>query len=155
MEYCRGLIIRVKTRGVSYLRLAHMTAQEYFLQVEFLQQYHSDICLTCFNHVISCLPPERLNSRECDGYVNQKGGIQHEDDHDSDDVTSEYTLNSSANEVLEEPAFSGSEDEEDIKFDEGDNEENDDDGIGVSLVDEVDSRIIFEDHQSWRFNQDV
>lgn len=136
VEYCRGLIIRVKTRGVSYLRLAHMTAQEYFLQVEFLQQYHSDICLTCFNHVISCLPSER-------------------DDHDPDDVTSEYTLDSSANEVSEEPTFSGGEDEEDNKFDEGDNEENDDDGIGGSLVDEADSRIIFEDHRSWRFSKDA
>ena len=27
VEYCRGLVVRVKTRKVAYLRLAHMTVQ--------------------------------------------------------------------------------------------------------------------------------
>lgn len=152
VEYCRGLIIRVRTRGVSYLRLAHMTAQEYFLQVKFLQEYHNDICLTCFNHVISCLPPEKSKSWEHAGYIDQRDGTDFEDDHDPDDVTSGSTSDS-ANELSEGPTFCGAGDEEKNEY--VDDEEDDDDAVGRSLVDEADSPIIFEDRHSWRYVKDV
>lgn len=164
VEYCRGLIIRVKTRGVSYLRLAHMTAQEYFVQVEFLQEYQSDICLTCFNHVISCLPPERSTSLKYDGHAKQRRGTDYEEDHDLDDVVNEYSLDLPGDEESEGPNFSDAEDEEHDKYDEhnngeeeaeADDDDDDYDAVGGSLVDQVDSRVIFEDRQSWRFGNDV
>lgn len=155
VEYCRGLIIRVKTRGVSYLRLAHMTAQEYFLQVEFLQEYHSDICLTCFNHVISCLPLERSKSLEHAGHSIHRRETDYQADHESDDVTSEYTLDSPANEGSEGPNFSDAEDGDPGKYGGGNSEDDDGDAVDGSLVDQVDSLVIFEDRQSWRFGNDV
>lgn len=155
VEYCRGLIIRVKTRGVSYLRLAHMTAQEYFLQVEFLQEYHSDICLTCFNHVISCLPLERSKSLEHAGHSKHRREIEYDDNHDPDDVTSANILDSPTNEGSEGPNFSDVECEEHSNYDEGNNEDDDDDAVGGSFVDQVDSLVISEDRQSWRFGKDI
>lgn len=153
VEYCRGLIIRVKTRGVSYLRLAHMTAQEYFLQVEFLQEYHNDMCLACFYHVISCLPLEKSTSWEHVGYIDQRGGTDFEDEHDLDDITSGSASDSPANELSEEPTFSDAEDEGKNEY--VDNEEDDDDAVSRSLIDEADTSTIFEDRQSWRFGKDV
>ena len=154
VEYCRGLIIRVKMRGVSYLRLSHVTAQDYLSPVEFLQEYRNDICLTCLNHVISCLPPERSKSWEHDGHISQRGGIDFEDDHDQENVISEYALDSPTNELSEGPSFSGGDDEENDRHDEDDSED-DDDAVGRSLVAQFDSRVILEDRQSWRFCKDV
>jgi ankyrin repeat protein len=158
IEYCRGLVVRVKTRKLSYLRLAHMTAQEYFSRVEFFQQYHVDMCLTCFNRVISCLIPNRMANQVQDSPDNQGGRTQGEYDYLAD-AADGYISDSSINEVSEEPNFLGPAEEDDKEYSEEeddkehiDEEDDDDDGEGD---DGEANEIPFEDHQSWRFSGDV
>ena len=154
IEYCRGLIVRVKTPRRSYLRLAHMTAQEYFLQVELFQQYHVDICLTCFNRILSCLPSNRKANQAHDSPEYESGGSS-EEYNDLDDISDEYTWESSSNEASDEPKSPDTEEEDDGEYSEYDDGEDDDDEIGEWLLEDSSSRTISEDHQSWRFGEDV
>ena len=134
VEYCQGLVVRVKTRKVAYLRLAHMTAQEYFSQVDSIQQYHVDICLTCFNRMILCLNPYEIVKEEEDSLD------------DLGDAADEDMSDSFGDEAFEEIDSPGT--EESVADDWNDS--------GDELLSEdSDTLTVFEDHQSWRFNGNV
>ena len=140
LEYCRGLVVRVKTRKVGYLRLAHMTAQEYFSQIRSFQEYHVDICLTCFNRMISCLTPNEIVEEESDGSDNQD---------DLGSAADEVMSESSLDESLEET------DSPDAKESVADDWSEGDDDVGDLLIENFDSLTGLEDHQSWRLNGSV
>ncbi|KAL8822874.1 MAG: hypothetical protein Q9191_006402, partial [Dirinaria sp. TL-2023a] len=154
IEYCRGLVVRVKTPRKLHLRLAHMTAQEYFAQVEFFQQYHVDICLTCFNRVLSCLPSNRMTNQVQDSSDDQIGGSGEEFD-GLDDVSDEYMLESSSNQASEESSDLGTDERDEEQCSEYNEGEAADDEIGEWLFEGSNSRIISEDYQSWRFGEEV
>ena len=140
IDYCRGLVVRVKTRKVGYLRLAHMTAQEYFSQIGPFQQYHVDICLTCFKRMISCLTPNEIVEEENHSLDNQD---------DLGDAADEVVLDSSIDEAFDEIDSLGAEESVADDWSDSDNE------IGDSLSGNSDSPTVFEDHQSWRLNGSV
>lgn len=152
VEYCRGLVVRVKIRRVLYLRLAHMSAQEYFSQVESFQQYHADMCLTCIVYVISCLPSDRRVDHVHDSYDDQRDGayMAH---NDLDGVADDHISDSSADEASKTPNSPGAEEDDEVYSAEK-NEENDDDKTSEVLSDDSDSWTIFEDYQSWQSGED-
>ena len=140
IEYCRGLVVRVKTRKVAYLRLAHMTVQEYFSQIDSFQQYHVDICLTCFNRMIFCLTPNEIVEEENDSLHDQD---------DLGDAADEAMSNSSVDEALEVIDSPGAEESVADYWSDSDNEFDD------SLSEDSDRLTVLEDHQSWRLNGSV
>ncbi|KAL8721907.1 MAG: hypothetical protein Q9225_001503 [Loekoesia sp. 1 TL-2023] len=155
VEYCRGLVIRVKMTKASYLQLAHSTVREYFLQFEAFQHYHIDMCLTCFNRVISCLTSDTTADQKQDGPDGKQGGIDVEFG-GLDDILDKYSMDSSASETSGESDTTGSgagvggEDGEDSGYGEYDNDE-----IDELFFKDTDSQAIFEDNQSWRLSKDV
>lgn len=140
IDYCQGLVVRVKTYKVAYLRLAHMTAQEYFSQISPFQQYHVDICLTCFNRMIFCLTPNEIIEEENDSF---------EDQDDLGAAVDEDVLDSSIDEASDEIDPPGA--EESVTDDRSDS----DNELGDLLSEKSDSLTVFEDHQSWRLNGSV
>lgn len=154
VEYCRGLVIRAKTRKASYLRLAHMTAQEYFSQINLFQQYQADMCLTCFNRVLSCLIPSTMAIQEQDGLDSQKANT-HEDEYILDEFPDEDTSDSSGYEGFEEldsPDVNKRDEEEHTI---ADDDNSSDDEIDESLSEDSDSLTVFEDHQYWRTSGNI
>ena len=140
IEYCRGLVVRVRTRKVAYLRLAHMTAQEYFSQIGPFEQYHVDICLTCFKRMIFCLTPNEVVEEEQDSL----------DDQDNlSDAADEVVLDSSIDEDFAEIDYLGEEESVVDYWSDGDSE------IADSLSEDSYGLNVVEDHQSWRLNGSV
>ena len=140
IDYCRGLVVRVKSRKVAYLRLDHMTAQEYFSQIDLFQQYHVDICLSCFNRVISCLTPNELVEEEENSL---------DDQDDLGDAADEDVVDPFIDEPSLEIVSLGTEESTADDYIDTDHE------IGDSLLEDPDSLTVFEDHQSWRLNESV
>ncbi len=140
VEHCRGLVVRVKTRKVAYLRLAHMTVQEYFSQVNLFQQYHMDICLTCFNRMIFCLTLNNIVEEEEDSLDEQS---------ELGDAVDEDMSDSSVDEAFEEIVSGGA--DEPVADDWTDSDED----LIDSLLEDFDTVSVFEDHQSWRLNGSV
>lgn len=139
VEYCQGLVVRAKTHKVSYLRLAHLTTQEYFSQNSFFQQYQTDICLTYFNRILSCLIPNTIRIREQDSLDNQRNNTHNITDEDTSD-SSDYE----EFEDLESPDIDERDKEEYTMV--KDDKDNDDE-IDKSLSEDYDSLTVFEDHQ--------
>lgn len=145
LEYCRGLVTRAEIRRVPYLRLAHMTVQEYFSQVESFQQHHLDMCLTCFSRSISCLLPISLADQEQSSSYDQEGETRDEYD----------DLNEVADENLSDLSISGASGKSDFRGVEGsDNGEWSEDYEEEDESEDSDSQIIKEDHRSWRFGRE-
>ena len=145
VEYCRGLVVRVKTRKVAYLRLAHMTAQEYFSQVDSFRRYHVDMCLTCLNRAIYCLTPNEM--------VNQQDSSDNQSD--LGDAAYEDTSDLSADEAFGETDFPDAEERDEKGSAVADDWNDSDDDIGDSLSEDSEVLTIFEDHQSWRSSGSV
>ena len=149
VDYCHGLVIRVKMTKVSYFQLAHSTVREYFLQIGAFQHYHIDMCLTCFNRVISCLPLDTIVNEEQDspggirGRVDKKFG-------ERDDGSDESSTESSTSEVSgdTDTTGSGSEGDEDSTSEDYEDDE-------IDNLEYTESPAKFEDGQSWRFSRDV
>ena len=153
VEYCHGLVIRVKMTRVSYLQLAHSTVREYFLQVGAFQHYHVDMCLTCFNRVISCLPVDIIVDEDQDSPGGTRDRVKKEFD-ERDDDSDESSTESSPNESSEDTDTTGSGLEEgDEDNEDGDSEDYEDDEI--DNLEDTESPVMFEDGQSWRFSRDV
>ena len=151
VEYCRGLVVRTKGRKSSYLRLAHMTAQEYFSQVDSFQRYQVDMCLTCFNRVTYCLIPNTMLDEEQDGLVDQSSTTD-EERHYLMGATDEDTSESSSNEPFQE-LCSPDANERDMETFSVADDDNDSDGEDAwSLSEDSDSPNNLEDHQDWRIS---
>ena len=155
VEYCQGLVIRVKMTKASYLQLAHSTVREYFLQSEAFQHYHIDMCLTCFNRVTSCVTSDTTADQKQDNPGGKQVGINKEFG-ELDDISDEYFMESSASEASGELDTTGSgaavggEDGEDSGY-----REYDDDEIDEPFFVDSDSQAMFEDNQSWRLSRDA
>lgn len=151
VEYCQGLVVRAKSRKVSYLRLAHLTAQEYLSQDSFFQQYQTDMCLTCFNRVLSCLIPDTIGIQEQDGLDSQRNNTLDVTDEDTSDL-SDYEefedLESPDVEVRDEEKYTVVEDDKD-------SDDEIDESLSSSLSDDNDSLTAFEDHQYWQTSGNV
>ena len=154
VDYCRGLVVRAKTRKVSFLRLAHLTAQEYFSQVDVFRQYQADMCLTCFNRVLSCLIPNTMEIQEQDGLDSQRADT-HEEHYILDDVTDEDTSDSSGYEEFEELDSSDVNERDEEQYTVADDENDSDDELDDSLSEDHNSLTVFEDHQYWRTSGNV
>ncbi|KAL8791969.1 MAG: hypothetical protein Q9195_005458 [Heterodermia aff. obscurata] len=153
VNYCRGLIVRVKSREMSYLRLAHMTAQEYFSQDEMFQRYHANMCLTCFNRVMSCLAPFRKKARRKSSVTDRDSG-NHEKFQYLDELVEEPLSDSYVDETASESDSSitdGEYDGEPSEAQEDDDAENE----ITSLFENSHSQIISENNQSWRYVESV
>ena len=141
IDYCRGLVIRVETRKAAYLQLAHMTAQEYFSQIGSFQQYHVDICLTCFNRMTSCLAPNEIEEED-------KDSLDSEDD--LGDAADEVVLDSSNDEAFDGMIYLGAEEIVADYWSDSDEE------FGDSLSKFPDGLTVFEeDRQSWHLDGSV
>ena len=160
IEYCRGLVVRVKTNKKSYLRLAHMTAQEYFSQIKVFQTYHADMCMTCFNRLIGCLPKCQV-SNYTKNISSPTSDRNREECSDLDDTTDEEASDLAGDEASQRPLplnieeghntnLSGTRSAGDDGEDEADDEE-----FNESLFEDFDSQSIFEDNDSWRYGGEV
>ena len=153
VDYCRGLVVRVKSRGTSYLRLAHMTAQEYFSQDELFQRYHADMCLTCFNRLMSCLAPFRKKAQKKSSVTHRDSG-NHEEFHYLDELVEEPLSDSSVDETASESDSSSTNGEDDGEPSEAQEDDDAEDEI-TSLFEDSHSQTLSENNQSWRYVESV
>ena len=180
IEYCRGLVVRIKTRQASFLRLAHMTAQEYFLQNIDFQNYHLDICLTRFSHLIACLPQQNMINQTRHKEIYSKGQSHKQSEwlgNGADDSESDSSLDDISEELQfsdaeaedhrrhgedkqgednkEEQEEQEQEQEGDQKNEEKEEDDDDDEAYSDLLFEDSESNATKESYRSWRSGKDV
>lgn len=147
VEYCRGLVTRVKTNKVSYLRLAHKTAHDYFRQVEQLRKFHNDMCMTCLTRILSCLNPQE-KAIGVDDALNY--GVA---DMDEGSEEIEDSVDNSAAESSEDEADRGEYVESEDGYEIAESENSGEDQSSLENSSEAsDSQSFSEDYESWRSN---